>query len=68
MTLNLNTGIYKPYIKDNDIPLYVNVKSNHPPTVLQNIPEGVNNRLNRRSANKTVFDAYKKWILIYLEI
>ena len=57
VTLDLNTGIYKPFIKENDTPLYVNIKSNHPPTVLKNIPEGINNRLSRISANKTVFDA-----------
>ena len=57
VTLDLNTGIYKPFIKENDTPLYVNIKSNHPPTVLKNIPEGINNRLSRTSANKTVFDA-----------
>ena len=56
VTLDLNTGIYKPFIKENDSPLYVNMKSNHPPTVLKNIPEGINNRISRISANKTVFD------------
>ena len=56
VTFDLNTGIYKPFIKENDSPLYVNMKSNHPPTVLKNIPERINNRLSRISANKTVFD------------
>ena len=43
-------------MKENDTPVYVNVKSNHPPTILKNIPLGVNRRLSRNSANETVFN------------
>ena len=57
VTFDLRTGIYKPYMKENDSPLYVHSKSNHPPTVLQNIPAGVNRRLSKISANKDVFEA-----------
>ena len=46
-------------MKDNDKPVYVDTNSNHPPLVLKNIPEGVNNRLSRISSNKEVFDAAK---------
>ena len=55
--LDLRTGIFKPFMKENDRPMYVNINSNHPPTVLKNIPLGINNRLSRISAKKTVFDA-----------
>ena len=44
-------------MKDNDIPLYVNSRSNHPPSVIKSIPIGVNRRLSRISANKQVFDS-----------
>ena len=53
---DLNTGIYKPYIKPNDKPLYINVNSNHPPSVLRNIPAAVNRRLASISANENVFN------------
>ena len=43
-------------MREKDTPLYVNTKSDHPPTVLQNIPLGVNRRLSSISANKEVFD------------
>ena len=56
VTFDLNTGIYKPYMKDNDTPVYVNCSSNHPPAVLKNILLGVNRRLSRISASKEVFD------------
>ena len=56
VTLDLNTGIFKPFMKENDMPVYVDVKSNHPPAILKNIPLGVNRRLSRISANETVFN------------
>ena len=55
VTLDLNTGLYKPYMKENDIPRYVNKGSNHPPSILKNIPAAVNRRLNAISANEEVF-------------
>ena len=56
ITLDLSTGIFKPYMKENDVPVYVNKKSNHPPNVIKNIPMGINDRLSRISANEKVFD------------
>ena len=29
ITLNLTTGVYKPYMKENDHPVYVNTKSKY---------------------------------------
>ena len=43
-------------MKDNDIPSYVHCKSNHPPSILRNIPASINKRLSTISANKQVFD------------
>ena len=56
INLNLETGIYKPYMKPNETPLYVHKESNHPPGILRNIPQSVNNRLSSISANQEVFD------------
>ena len=44
-------------MKPNDTPLYFHSQSNHPPTILKNIPLSVNKRLNSISANETVFNA-----------
>ena len=30
--------IYQPYKKPNDDPLYINIKSNHPSSILQQLP------------------------------
>ena len=56
VTLDIESFIYKPYMKENDIPLYVNKQSNHPPSILKNIPLGVNKRLSNISANEQVFN------------
>ena len=56
VTFDLNDEIYKPYMKENHNPLYVNKQSNHPPLILKNIPLGVNRRLSKISANKDVFE------------
>ena len=39
------------------MPLYVHVKSNHPPKVIQNNPLGISRRLNSISASKEVFES-----------
>ena len=57
ISMDLNTSIYKPFMKENDTPTYVSMKSNHPPAILKNIPLGVNRRLSRISANINVFNA-----------
>ena len=39
------------------MPLYINCQSNHPPSVLKNIPDAINKRLSKISCNETVFNA-----------
>ena len=34
---------------------YVHIDSNHPPTVINAIPKGINQRLNNISANEEIF-------------
>ena len=46
VTMNLTTGKHQPYIKESNIIKCVNIKSNHPPTVLQAVPQGINERLS----------------------
>ena len=56
VNLNLNTVIYKPFMKPNDRPVYVHSLSNHPPGILRNMPASVNKRLSTISANEDVFN------------
>ena len=55
VTFDLESGLFKPFMKPNDNPLYVNNKSNHPPAITKNLPESVNRRLSSLSANEGVF-------------
>ena len=57
VTLNLVTGKYLPYRKPNSDPLYINVKSNHPPTIIKDLPKMINKRLSDLSCNE---DEFKK--------
>ena len=55
VTLDLENGKYGPYRKPNDQPLYVNRESNHPPTVLNQIPRSINKRLSAISSTEQEF-------------
>lgn len=56
ITFDLTDGTYKPYRKPNDDPIYIHRSSNHPPSVLRQLPNAINRRINKLSCNKTTFD------------
>ena len=56
VSLDLGTMLYKPYHKENTIPKYVNVGSNHPRSIIKNIPLGVQERLSMTSSNEEIFN------------
>ena len=56
VVFDLETDSYRPYTKPNNIPQYVHKLSNHPPSVLKNIPESVNKRLSTVSSNEEMFN------------
>ena len=44
ITMDLQTGKYKPYMKPNNRPLYIHKESNHPPSIIRNVPKNINKR------------------------
>ena len=56
VTFNLEDESFKPYCKPNNVPQYVHRMSNHPPTVLKNLPKNVNHRLSSISSNEELFN------------
>ena len=56
LTFDLTLGVYSPYSKPNDIPLYVHKQSNHPPGILNNIPKAINKRISENSSNEEIFN------------
>ena len=52
----MKDDLFKPYIKPNNDPIYVNRQSNHPPKVLENIPIGINTGISDISSNEEIFN------------
>ena len=54
---DLATGLLKPYNKTNNIPWYVNAKSNHKPSIMKEIPKSASKCISSNSCNEQVFNA-----------
>ena len=59
VSFDLATGKYFPYRKPNSNLLYVNKQSNHPPTILKELPKLINQRLTNLSCDETEFNKAK---------
>ena len=55
ISFDLNTGIYKPFNKLINKPLYISASSNHPPSVLKQIPKSVSKSVTANSCNEDIF-------------
>ena len=55
VTFNLCNGKYYPYRKPNDKPLYINRLSNHPSSILRQLPASISRRLTDISCDEGVF-------------
>ena len=61
ITLDLHTGSYNSCKKANDTIIY---QSNHPPSIIKNLPKGMEIRLSTISANADIFqEAAKPYVL-----
>ena len=56
LTFDLVKEIYQPYKKPNDDPLYINIKSNHPTSILQQLPKSISKRIWEISSNEHIFN------------
>ena len=59
VTLNLNNGTFKPFSKNDSAPNYVNIASNHPRSLLSQIPNAMNQSINWLSSCKIMFEERK---------
>ena len=55
VTFNLNDGTYKPNTKPNNEIKYIHKNSNHPPSVIRQIPLSIESRLSTLSFNEKIF-------------
>ena len=59
VTLNFNNSTFKPFSMNSSAPTYVNIDSNHPRSLLKQIPNAVNQRINRLSSCERIFEDSK---------
>ena len=55
ITLKLNDGSYRPYKKTNEETNYIHVNSDHPPSIIKEIPRSIEKRLSILSSSKNIF-------------
>ena len=56
---NLENGEYRPYRKPDNPPIYIDARSNHPKTILKQMRNMIENRLQGLSCNEKVFNEEK---------
>ena len=59
VSLNLNNSNNKPYQKPGNEILYIHKDSNHPPSILKQIPASIEKRISTLSSNETIFNESK---------
>ena len=55
VVMDLATASFKPFTKPNATIRYVSTMSNHPPSILKNLPENINRRLSSISSGEEEF-------------
>ena len=55
VTLDLSDGSYKPFHKPNSEINYIHRESNHPPSIIKQLPLSVESRLSKLSSDENVF-------------
>lgn len=59
VTLNLTDGTHYPYRKPNNETQYIDIMSNHPPTILKQLPAAIGLRISEISSNEEMFNKSK---------
>ena len=55
VTLNPNDGSYDPYRKPNEETHYIHVDSDHPPSIIKQLPLSIESRLSNLSSSEEIF-------------
>ena len=55
MTFDLQNNSYKPYRKPDNLPVYIHKHSNHPPTILNELPKSIAKRISDLSSSENIF-------------
>ena len=55
VTFNLQSNSYKSYRKPGNLPGYIHKQSNHPPTILNELPKTIAKRISDLSSSENIF-------------
>ena len=56
ISLNFEDGSYRPYRKDDSIPVYIHKDSNHPPHIKKGLVNMISRRISDLSSNEEIFN------------
>ena len=56
---NLLKHVHEPFRKENDKPMYLNVKSDHPNHIIKHIPIMIEQRISNLSSTEEIFNTHK---------
>ena len=62
VTLNLSDNSYRPFLKTDQYPFYINVNYNHPNSIIKQVPKVINTRISSLSSNKIFHESSKMYI------
>ena len=55
-TLNIENSTYCPHQKENNQIKYINIESNHPPSIINELPLSIESRLSQVSSSEEIFN------------
>ena len=67
VTLNLTTGKYYPFRKPYNNPLCSNAKSNHPPSIIRQIPASISTRISSLSCDPQTLINHHSYTMMLLD-
>ena len=56
VTLNLQNSTYRPNQKENNQIKYINIESNHTPSIIKQLPHSIESRLSPLSSSEEIFN------------
>ena len=60
MTQNLSNNRYKPFLRTDQYPFYINENSNHPKIIIKQVPKAIKLRIRNLSTNEKIFQESNK--------
>jgi hypothetical protein len=54
--MDLSDGTYRPFNKPNNPLNYIHADSNHPPSIIKQIPKAISKRISNNSSSREIFD------------